>query len=256
MFAFPHIDPVALSIGPLKVHWYGLMYLFAFLLAWILAHVRAQLYKLDWSSDQITDLIFYGALGAIIGGRLGYMLFYDFPQFIHQPWIIFKLWQGGMSFHGGLLGVVAAIYLFGRRNNKTFLQVADFMAPLVPLGLGFGRLGNFINGELWGRPTDVAWAMVFPSADHLPRHPSQLYELGMEGILLFIIVWWYASKPRPSGCVSGVFLMFYALFRFIAECFRQPDVQLGFVAFDWLTMGQILSVPMFFAGLILWWVKR
>lgn len=256
MLMYPHIDPVAFSVGPIHVYWYGMMYLLGFLGAWGLAHLRAKLYDLDWSSEQISDLIFYGALGVILGGRLGYMLFYDFHQLFTQPWVLFKIWQGGMSFHGGLLGVVIALVLFARKTKKNFWQIADFVTPLVPLGLALGRIGNFINGELWGRPTDLSWGMVFPFVDNQPRHPSQLYEFGLEGILLFILVWWYAAKPRPQGCVSAVFLIGYALCRFFAECFRQPDVQMGFIAFNWLTMGQLLSIPMLFAGLIIWWVKR
>lgn len=256
MLTFPNIDPVAFSIGPLKVHWYGLTYLFGFLIAWLLAIWRTKHYRLNWTSEQIGDIIFYAALGVIIGGRLGYMLFYNTAQLFTQPWTLFKLWEGGMSFHGGLLGVAVALWYFSHRIKKSFWEVADFIAPLVPLGLAAGRAGNFINGELWGRVTDVPWAMVFPNSDGEPRHPSQLYEFGLEGILLFIIVWWYASKPRPPGCVSAVFLMGYAICRLIAECFRQPDVQLGFVAFDWLTMGQLLSIPMLIAGLWLWWAKR
>jgi phosphatidylglycerol---prolipoprotein diacylglyceryl transferase len=254
MLIFPQIDPIAFSLGPLKVHWYGLMYLFGFIAAWGLAHWRAKHYKLDWSSEQISDLIFYGALGVILGGRLGYMLFYNTYQLFTQPWIIIKLWEGGMSFHGGLLGVVAAMWFFAHKIKKPFFQVTDFLAPLVPLGLGAGRIGNFINGELWGRISDAPWAMVFPDSDGQPRHPSQLYELGLEGFALFIVLWCYAAKPRPEGCVSAVFLIGYALCRLLAECFREPDVQLGFIAFNWLTMGQLLSIPMLLIGL--YWLNR
>lgn len=249
MLEFPQIDPVAFSLGPIQVHWYGLMYLFGFAGAWALAQWRAKHYQLAWTAEQISDLIFYGALGVIIGGRLGYMLFYNTHQLLTEPWTLLKLWEGGMSFHGGLLGVAVAMWLFARKFKKPFLQVTDFLAPLVPLGLGAGRLGNFINGELWGRVTDVPWAMVFPHSDGQPRHPSQLYELGLEGIALFILLWWYASKPRPQGRVSAMFLTGYAICRLIAECFREPDVQLGFLAFNWLTMGQLLSIPMLLAGL-------
>lgn len=256
MLAFPHIDPVAFSLGPIHVHWYGLMYLLGFLGAWALATWRVKHYRLDWTPEQVGDLIFYAALGVILGGRLGYMLFYNTQQMISQPLSIFKLWEGGMSFHGGLLGVMLALWYFAHKVNKTFLQVGDFVAPLVPLGLAAGRAGNFINGELWGRVTTAPWGMVFPQVDSQPRHPSQLYELGLEGIVLFIVVWWYASKPRPAGCVSAIFLIGYAISRLIVECFREPDLQLGFVAFNWLTMGQLLSIPMLVAGLLLWWVKR
>lgn len=257
MLPFPAIDPVAFSIGPLKVHWYGLMYLAGFFIAWLLAHLRVKLYHLDWTSEQISDLIFYAALGVIIGGRLGYMLFYNIQHLFTKPWELLKLWEGGMSFHGGLLGVAVAMFLFARKVKKPFVEITDFLAPLVPLGLAAGRIGNFINGELWGRVTDVPWAIVFPHSDGQPRHPSQLYEFGLEGIALFIFLWWYAAKPRPKGAVSAMFLIGYAVCRLIAECFRQPDAHLGYIAFDWLTMGQLLSVPMLVAGLWLFrWAKQ
>lgn len=256
MLNVPLIDPIAFTIGPLKVHWYGLMYLAGFIMAFVLAEWRVKHYRLSWTSDNVSDLIFYCALGVIIGGRLGYMIFYDTSQLIANPLRLVKLWEGGMSFHGGLLGVIIAMMCFAARFKKSFLEVADFVAPLVPLGLLAGRLGNFINGELWGRVSDVPWAMVFPNADALPRHPSQLYELGLEGIGLFILVWCYARKPRPAGCVSAVFLIGYSISRLVIECFREPDTQLGFVAFDWLTMGQLLSLPMLLVGIGLWWIKR
>ncbi|KTC68869.1 prolipoprotein diacylglyceryl transferase [Legionella birminghamensis] len=256
MLTYPIINPVAFSLGPVQVHWYGLMYLLGFLMAWLLARLRVRLYHLNWSAEQVSDLIFYAALGVIIGGRVGYMLFYNTHQLISAPWALFKLWEGGMSFHGGLIGVALALWLFARRMQKPFLEVADFIAPLVPLGLAAGRAGNFINGELWGRVTDVPWAMIFPGSDGQPRHPSQLYELGLEGLVLFIVVWLYASKKRPTGCVSAVFLIGYSLCRIFVEFFREPDVQLGYLAFDSLTMGQLLSIPMLLAGLCLWWVKQ
>lgn len=252
MITYPNIDPIAISVGPLQVHWYGLMYLLSFAMAYLLAHYRNKHYKLGWTSEQISDLIFYSALGVIVGGRLGYMVFYNTYQFFTQPWIFFKLWEGGMSFHGGLIGVALAVWLMARRFHKPFMEVADFISPLVPLGLAAGRLGNFINGELWGRVTDVPWAMIFPHSDGQPRHPSQLYELGMEGLILFVFLWWYATKPRAQGSISAVFLIGYALCRIIAECFRAPDIELGFIAFNWLTMGQLLSIPMLIIG-ILWY---
>ncbi|KTD11627.1 prolipoprotein diacylglyceryl transferase [Legionella gratiana] len=256
MLTFPYINPVAFSIGPLQVHWYGLMYLIGFVSAWLLAHWRTKHYKLDWTSEQISDLIFYAALGVIIGGRIGYMLFYDFPTLVHDPLSLFKIWQGGMSFHGGLLGVVVALWIFAYRQGKPFWEIGDFIAPLVPIGLGAGRIGNFINGELWGRVTDMPWGMVYSHVDNQPRHPSELYEFGLEGVCLFLLVWIYANKPRPIGRVSAVFLMGYAVCRIIAEFFRQPDPQLGFIALGWLTMGQILSIPMLLLGVWLWWIKR
>lgn len=246
---YPAINPVALSIGPVKVHWYGLMYLVGFSLAWVLAKWRVKHFHLKWTPTQISDLIFYAAMGAVIGGRMGYMLFYNTYELIHDPLAIVKVWQGGMSFHGGLVGVVVSAWLFARHTQKTFWTVADFIIPLVPLGLAAGRIGNFINGELWGRPTTLPWGMVFPEADGQPRHPSQLYECGLEGLLLFVVIWVYARKPRPKGAISAVFLMSYAICRFLIEFFREPDPQLGFLAFDWLTMGQVLSLPMFILGL-------
>lgn len=256
MIVFPDINPVAFSIGPVHVHWYGLMYLLGFALAWGLAHWRAKHYALPWTSEEIADLIFYSAVGVIIGGRLGYMLFYSSAEWLIKPWLILKVWEGGMSFHGGLIGVAVALFLFSKKVNKPFLQVADFLAPLVPLGLGAGRLGNFINGELWGRVTTVPWGMIFPDAGSELRHPSQLYELGLEGFVLFIVVWWYSAKPRPAGCISGVFLMGYAFCRLMVECVREPDPQLGFLAFQAITMGQLLSIPMLIIGFLLWWNKR
>lgn len=256
MLIFPYIDPIAFNLGPVKVHWYGLMYLVGFMGAWGLATWRTKKYLLEWSKDEISDLIFYGALGVILGGRMGYMLFYNFSELIHHPLSLFKVWEGGMSFHGGLIGVILALWFYSYRFNKPLLVVTDFIAPLVPLGLGAGRLGNFINGELWGRVTEVPWGIVFPHVDDQPRHPSQLYELGLEGIFLFILVWWYARIPRKPGLVSAVFLMGYSLCRLIAECFRTPDPQLGYIAFGWMTMGQLLSIPMLMLGLWLWWAKR
>jgi phosphatidylglycerol:prolipoprotein diacylglycerol transferase len=253
MFIYPSINPVAFSLGPIQVHWYGLMYLVGFVGAWLLAYWRMQHYKLDWTTEQISDLIFYAALGVILGGRIGYMVFYNSQELIHHPWMLIKIWEGGMSFHGGLLGVILAILLFARKFKKPILAVGDFVAPLVPLGLAAGRVGNFINGELWGRVTDVPWAMIYPHVDDQPRHPSQIYEFGLEGIALFLLVWCYAAKPRPEGRVSAVFLIGYSICRLIAECFRQPDAQMGFIAFGWLTMGQILSIPMLLLGIGLWW---
>jgi len=250
MLQYPHFNPIAFTIGPVKVHWYGIMYLVGFAIAWVLAICRAKRSEGVWSSAQVSDLIFYGALGVIIGGRTGYMLLYDLPNFLHNPLIFFRVWDGGMSFHGGCVGVVLALWLYGRKIHKSVWEMTDFAAPLVSIGLGAGRLGNFINGELWGRVTHVPWAMVFPNAGPLPRHPSQLYEFLLEGVLLFIILWWYSAKPRPRFAVSALFLLGYGSFRFFCEFFRQPDPQLGFIAWGWLTMGQLLSAPMMITGLI------
>jgi len=253
MLNHPAIDPVAIHLGPLQIHWYGIMYLIGFAAAWWLGKQRATRHP-DWNADQVGDLIFYGALGVIIGGRIGYILFYDLAAYIESPLNILKVWQGGMSFHGGLLGVISAMWLYGRHIGKGFFQVTDFIAPLVPIGLGAGRIGNFINGELWGRASDLPWAMVFindPRAGNLARHPSQLYEALLEGLLLFIIIWIYSRRSRPLMAVSGLFLSCYGIFRFLVEFTRMPDTHLGLVAFDWLSMGQVLSLPMILLGLIL-----
>jgi phosphatidylglycerol:prolipoprotein diacylglycerol transferase len=248
MIVYPEINPVFIEIGPLKVHWYGMMYLFGFLSAWLLAKVRVKRLSLPWNNEEISELIFYGAIGVVVGGRVGSMLFYGWHQWLHEPLAIFKVWQGGMSFHGGLLGVAGAMCLFSKRYNNHIGYVFDFLVPLVPLGLAAGRIGNFINGELWGRVTTVSWGMVFPHVDNLPRHPSQLYEFALEGCLLFVLLWSYCLKPRPRYAASGAFLILYGVFRIISECFRQPDAPLGFIAFNWLTMGQLLSLPMIILG--------
>jgi len=206
------------------------------------------------NKPQVDDFIFYSAFGVLLGGRIGYMLFYDFSAFIADPLLLFALWQGGMSFHGGLLGVMLALYLLSRKLNKSYWDVTDFLVPFVPIGLGLGRLGNFINGELWGRVTDVPWGMVFTHVGSQPRHPSQLYEALLEGVVLFFGLWWYSAKPRPRMAVSAWFLIGYSCFRFLLENFREPDLQWGFLAFDWLTMGQVLSIPMLLFGISLLWL--
>lgn len=249
MLHYPHINPIAFQIGFLKVHWYGLMYLVGFAMAWVLALYSVRNQQRQWiTNQQISDLIFYDALGLIIGGRLGYMLFYNFPNFIANPLTLFQVWRGGMSFHGGLIGIIITTWIFSQRTQKRWMDVTDFVAPLVPLGLAAGRIGNFINGELWGRITTAPWGMMFPKAGSLLRHPSQVYEFFLEGVLLFIIMWWFSAKLRPRFAISSLFLLCYGLFRFIAEFFRQPDPQLGFIAFGWLTMGQLLSLPMIIIG--------
>jgi len=256
MIIYPSIDPVAFQIGPLKVHWYGLMYLLGFASAWVLLRYRGKKLQLDWSNEQISDIVFYAAIGVVLGGRLGYMLFYSTSTLLTRPWVLFEVWAGGMSFHGGLLGVLIALLLYAIHLKRSFFELTDFIAPVVPIGLGAGRVGNFINGELWGRVTDVPWAMIFPHVDAYPRHPSVIYEFLLEGVLLFTILWWYSSKPRALGAVSGMFLLCYGLFRCFIEFFRQPDPQLGYLAFNWLTMGQLLSLPMIGFGLYLIFYSR
>ena len=249
MLAYPNIDPVAFSLGPLHVHWYGLMYVLGIGGAWWLARKRAEAGRVDLTTAQVEDLIFYCALGVILGGRIGYTLFYNFPVFIAQPSSIFRIWEGGMSYHGGMLGVFAAMWWYGRQLKTGFFYLADFIGPLVPIGLGAGRIGNFINAELWGKPTDLPWAMVFPGAGPEPRHPSMLYEAILEGPVLYIILNWFISKPRPRMATSGMFMLFYGLFRFAVEFVRLPDEQIGYLAFGWVTMGQVLSLPMILIGI-------
>ena len=242
------IDPIALAIGPLKIHWYGLMYLIGFACAWWLGVIRARKPGSGWNDNQISDMIFWGAMGVVLGGRAGYVLFYNFDKFLADPLWLFAVWEGGMSFHGGLLGVIIVLYWFGKQHDKTLMEMGDFVAPLIPIGLGAGRVGNFIGGELWGRTTDVSWGVVFPRAGDLPRHPSQLYEFALEGVVLFAVLWWFSSKPRPRMAVSGLFLLLYGAFRSFVEFYREPDAHIEFVAFNWLTMGQFLSLPMIIIG--------
>ncbi|MBY6346918.1 prolipoprotein diacylglyceryl transferase [Providencia rettgeri] len=250
MLIHPQFDPVAIQLGPLAIHWYGLMYLVGFGLVWLagMARIRAG-YTLLTRKD-LEDLIFYCVLGVVAGGRLGYTLFYQPAYYLSHPLEILYVWQGGMSFHGGLIGVLVTIALFARNRQRRFLEISDFLAPLIPLGLAVGRLGNFINGELWGRPSDVSWAMVFPQVDSIPRHPSQLYEMALEGIALFILLWWFTRRPRAVGQTSALFLIGYGFFRFMVEYTREPDGYLGLLSAG-LSMGQWLSLPMIVAGLAL-----
>lgn len=256
---YPEIDPVAIAIGPLQVHWYGLMYLVGFGIGWVLGIWRARQPNSGWTSEQVGDLVFYCAVGVILGGRFGYVVFYNFEQFLGDPLWLLRLWEGGMSFHGGLLGVLAAFWFFARKHQKGYFQVSDFAVPLMPLGLGAGRLGNFINGELWGKPADVPWAMVFPADPQgLERHPSQLYQFALEGIALFLLLWLFSRHPKPAGSVTGLFGVGYGVFRIIAEFFRAPDAHIGYLAFGWLTMGQLLSLPVVIAGIamMVWAYRR
>ena len=250
----PQFDPVALRVGPLSVHWYGLMYLLGFIQYLLLGRLRISqdsMKQQGFVKQDLEDLLFYAVLGVILGGRLGYCLFYLPDYYLSHPFDILKVWQGGMAFHGGFLGVVLAIAWFSKKRGISFFSVADMVAPLVPFGLAFGRIGNFINGELWGRPTDVSWGMIFPQAgDQLLRHPSQLYEFAGEGVLLGIFLWLYSRHPRQVGQTSGAFMLGYGVFRFLAEFTREPDRFLGTLSFG-LSMGQWLSLPMIIFGIVL-----
>ncbi len=265
---YPEIDPVALSLGPLKIHWYGLMYLVGMVGGWALARWRIRRSDSGWTAQQVDDLLFYCAVGVVLGGRLGYILFYGFNDWLEDPVRILRVWEGGMSFHGGFLGVLAAMWLYRRKHKKAFFELTDFIAPYITIGLFTGRLGNFINGELWGKPTDLPWAMRLRCDEFIslcrdklglppgsewtpPLHPNQLYEALGEGLLLFVLLWWFSSRPRPAMAVSALFLIGYGGFRFLIEFVRMPDVQLGYLAGGWLTMGQLLSLPMIIVGIIL-----
>lgn len=259
MLNYPEIDPVAFALGPLKVHWYGLMYLLGFAAAWKLAMNRAARTTSPCSKEQVEDLIVYSAMGVILGGRCGYVLFYHFERFLEDPLWLLRVWEGGMSFHGGMLGVIAAVYIYSRKIDRPFFAVTDFVAPLVPIGLGLGRLGNFIGQELWGRPTDFALGMIFPRDPlGLVRHPSQLYQAALEGLLLFIILFWFTARPRPRMAAGGLFLLMYGSFRFAVEFVREPDSHIGFDMLGWMTRGQLLSLPMMVAGVVflVWAYKR
>jgi phosphatidylglycerol:prolipoprotein diacylglycerol transferase len=258
MLVHPQFSPIALQIGPVAIHWYGITYLVAFGLFLWLANRRVrmpQFAQLGWTRRDIEDLLFFGVMGVVIGGRLGYVLFYKPGYYAAHPLEIFAVWKGGMAFHGGLLGVLGAVALFARRRGRRFLEVTDLIAPCVPLGLASVRIGKFINGELWGRAADpsLPWAMVFPQAgDNIPRHPSPLYQFALEGVLLFVLLWIYARAPRKLGQVSGMFLIGYGFFRFVAEYFREPDNFLGLLALN-MSMGQWLSLPMVLIGIAMWW---
>lgn len=268
MLSYPNIDPVAISIGaftiagktigPLEIHWYGLMYLFGFVGAWILAYRRGRRPDTVIESKQAEDLIFYGAMGIVLGGRIGYIFFYNFDAWLSDPLLIVRIWDGGMSFHGGLIGTAIAMLLFARKIHKNFFDIVDFVAPFAPLGLFFGRIGNFIGGELYGRATDSPLGMVFPTDPlGIARHPSQLYQAMFEGLLLFIILFWFSAKPRPRAAVIGLFMTLYGVFRFSMEFFRQPDAHIMFDLFGWMTRGQLLCLPMIAIGLaLLLWTYR
>lgn len=256
MLQYPVMDPVIFSIGPLAVRWYGTMYFLGFISAWILGRRRTKRQAElggPFSASQFDDVLLWGIFGVIAGARLGYVLFYNPVYYFAHPVEIFYLWQGGMSFHGGLIGVMLCQWLAGRRYGCSFFQTLDFMAPLVPPGIFFGRLGNFINGELWGRVTEAPWGMVFPGVEPIgqARHPSQLYEAALEGIALFVLLWAFSAKPRPAKAVSGLFLLGYGCARFTVEFARQPDAHIGFLWSGFLTMGMLLCLPMLFFGVLL-----
>lgn len=252
MLVHPQFDPVALQLGPLAIRWYGLMYLAAFLQVWLLGRYRArQNAHAGWTPRDVEDLLFYGVLGVIIGGRLGEVLLYHPEYYLSHPLEILAVWKGGMAFHGGFLGVLVAMWWWGRKTGRTFFAVTDFIAPLVPLGYAFGRIGNFINAELVGRPADVPWAMVFPSVDNVARHPSQLYHAGLDGVALFVILWVYTARPRPVGATSALFLVGYGVARSFVELFRTPDFEVNWFGIP-LTSGQLYSLPMVVVGLWLW----
>ena len=277
MIYLHQIDPIALSLGPLKLHWYGLMYLLGFIAAWWLGQRRVRAGRLPGvDANGYSDLLFYAMVGVVLGGRLGYILFYGLEGFLANPLSIFKVWEGGMSFHGGLLGVMTAALWWSRRQRMHFFDTMDFVAPLVPLGLGFGRIGNFIGAELWGKYTKADWGVIFPTdpalkdfsavqlqaqyaagaLDQFARHPSQLYQAFLEGLVMFAALWWFSRQPRPRYAVSGLFALLYGVFRFLVEFVRVPDEQLQYLAFGWLTMGQLLSVPLILLGLYLLWLSR
>lgn len=279
MTVLHQIDPVALQLGPVAIHWYGIMYLLGFALAWWLGLRRVRAGRLPGVTEQAYgDLLFYGMLGVVLGGRLGYVLFYSLGSVIENPMMLLRIWEGGMSFHGGLLGVLVACLWWAHRHRLLFFDVVDFIAPLVPPGLGFGRIGNYIGGELWGKFTGQGWGVVFPRSDLGPytgmpldrlrelhasgaldafaRHPSQLYQAALEGVVMFGALWIYSRRPRPRYAVSGLFALLYGMFRFLVEFVRVPDAQIGYLAFGWLTMGQVLSLPLIAIGLFLLWLSR
>lgn len=271
------IDPIAVGLGPLQVHWYGIMYLLGFGVCWWLGNRRIRAGRLPGVNEQaFGDLLFYGMLGVVLGGRIGYVLFYSFGELLDDPLMLLRIWEGGMSFHGGLIGVMGAALWWARKHRLHFFDVMDFIAPLAAPGLGFGRVGNYIGGELWGKFTDGGWGVLFPRApefagwsnqqlqaqfasgalERYARHPSQLYQAALEGLVLFLALWWFSRRPRPRYAVSGLFALLYGIFRFVVEFVRVPDAQIGYLAFGWLTMGQLLSLPLIAVGLFWLWLSR
>lgn len=258
MLVHPNFDPVALDLGPVQIHWYGLTYLIAFYGCWWLAIQRGKARHMPFAAPAVSDLLFFVALGVILGGRIGYTLFYNLPNFLADPIEIFRIWKGGMSFHGGLLGVAVAVWWYARSRKLTFFYVMDFVAIVVPFGLLMGRIGNFINAELWGAPSSLPWAMVFPTdPEGVPRHPSMLYEAFLEGVVMLAILWWFTSRPRPAASVCGLFMVLYGVFRSLIELVRVPDAHIGYLAGGWVTMGMVLCVPMMLGGaLLMAWAYR
>jgi len=256
MIQFPAIDPVAFTLGPVAVHWYGLAYIAGIGIGWWVLGRRAA--SRGWTPDAVADLVFYAALGAVLGGRIGYMVFYNFADFVAAPWSVLAVWRGGMSFHGGLLGMVVALTWFGRRRGRGFFACADFVVPVVPIGLGLGRVANFVNQELWGAPTTLPWGVLFthPAAAGVARHPTQLYEALLEGVVLYVILAALDRRQRPAGHLLAWCLIFYAVFRIAVEFVREPDQHIGYLAWGWLTMGQVLSAPVLVAGLLILCLKR
>jgi phosphatidylglycerol---prolipoprotein diacylglyceryl transferase len=253
MLKFPNIDPVAVHLGPVAIHWYGLAYLAGIGLGWALLNARAARSGNEWTRDEVADLVFYAAFGAVLGGRIGYGLFYNFSTYLQAPWELLAVWRGGMSFHGGIVGGVCALWWFARRHHRTFITVSDFILPAVPIGLCLGRIANFINQELWGAPSTLPWAVVFthPGAGNLPRHPTQLYEAMLEGVVLFALLQWLCRSPRRAGVITAAFLIGYGVIRIGVEFVREPDMHIGYLTGGWLTMGQVLSIPMILAGVVI-----
>jgi len=252
MIVYPNINPIAIDLGFVSIHWYGISYVIGVLVAWVLLRYRVSHSQLFLDNEEIADLVFFAMLGIIIGGRLGSIIFYNFSYYLAHPLEIFFIHKGGMSFHGGLIGVIFSVWLFSCKKNISFFRITDFIVPVIPIGIGCGRIGNFINGELWGSPSNLPWAMIFPNsaAGGVARHPSQLYEAFFEGLVLFIILWWFSRIPRPVKATSALFLIFYGVFRFLVEFVRMPDQHIGYIAFNWLTMGQLLTMPMILLGII------
>ena len=258
MIPFPNIDPVAIQLGPVAIHWYGISYIIGIGLGWLALQRSSDSSNLKWTRDDVADVVFFAAIGGVLGGRIGYALFYNFSDYVDDPLGIFAVWRGGMSFHGGVIGFILALAIFAKRRSRPFLATTDFVVPAVPIGLFFGRIANFVNQELWGAPTSMPWGVVFthPFAGGVARHPSQLYEAALEGVLLFVILRVTAARVSTTGVVSGTFLFAYGVLRAGIEFVREPDQHIGYLAYGWVTMGQVLSLPMMVLGVLLIVVAR